>query len=94
MKQRTAAPSASPVGSERLALVREERAALAVGGILEGARVGLRGVAGIAELHEGVAAQVVDLARDLGGVLAGFEQLGGGGEIACAIGVARALEQI
>ena len=54
----------------------------------------MSGIAGIAELHERVAAQMVDLARDLGGVLASFEHLDGGGEIACAIGVASTFEQI
>ena len=56
-------------GDERAAPVAVERAHVAVRSVSEGLTVGLGGLGEHAELHEGVAAQVVRLAADLAGAL-------------------------
>ena len=71
-------------GEKRASAVAGERAALAVGGVGEGRLVGQGGGLELPELHVGVAAQVVDLARQLSGGL-GLAEVGDGAQPVAAL---------
>ncbi len=57
-------------GGERLAAVGEQRAALAIGAVVEGGGVGLGGLGIHAQVHQGVTTKVIGLAHNLIGVFA------------------------
>ena len=73
-------------GHEGAASVAVERADVGVGGVGEGQAVGLGGLGEVAELHEGVAAQVVGLAVKLTGGLGGRKADGGGAPVTGLVG--------
>ena len=81
-------------GSKRLAAVGEQRAALAIGTVVEGGGVGLGGLGIHTQVHQGVAAQMVGLAHNLAGGLCRTEHLGGSGIITRAISGAALLDQL
>ena len=81
-------------GSKRLAAVGKQRAALAIGTVVKGGGVGLGGLGIHAQVHQGVAAQMVGLAHNLTGGLCRTEHLGGSGIITRAISGAALLDQL
>ena len=79
---------------ECLAAVGEQGAALAIGAVIEGGGVSLGGLGVHAQMHQGVAAQMVGLTHDLVGSLCRAKHLGGSGKITRAISGAALLDQL
>lgn len=81
-------------GGERLAAVGEQRAALAVGTVVEGGGIGLGGLGIHAQVHQGVATKVIGLAHNLIGSLCRPKHLGCSGKITRAVSGAALLDQL
>lgn len=81
-------------GGERLAAVGEQRAALAVGAVVEGGSISLGGLGIHAQVHQGVATKVIGLAHNLIGSLCRPKHLGCSGKITRAVSGAALLDQL
>ena len=79
---------------ERLAAIGEQRAALAIGTVVEGGSVGLSGLGIHAEVHQGITAKMVGLAHNLIGGLCRPKHLGCSGKITRAVSGAALLDQL
>ena len=82
------------VGGERLAAVGEQRAALAVGAVVEGGSISLGGLGIHAQVHQGVATKVIGLAHNLIGSFCRPKHLGCSGKITRAVSGAALLDQL
>ena len=81
-------------GGERLAAVGEQRAALAVGAVVEGGGIGLGSLGIHAQVHQGVATKVIGLAHNLIGSLCRPKHLGCSRKITRAVSGAALLDQL
>ena len=71
-----------------------QRAALAVGAVVEGGGIGLGGLGIHAQVHQGVATKVIGLAHNLIGSLCRPKHLGCSGKITRAVSGAALLDQL